>query len=100
MHPLVVRPGRLMEMDLESSEDRWMILVLMAISPSSLVLTTLGIVFGSLIYFIFIFLQSPKYAHFTGTEETPVDFKTTFPFDLLFLLGRYGCQDCLHLPHG
>lgn len=53
MHPLVVRPGRLMEMDLESSEDRWMILVLMAISPSSLVLTTLGIVFGSLIFFFY-----------------------------------------------
>lgn len=36
MHPLVVRPRRLVEMDLESSEDRRMILVLIAISPSSL----------------------------------------------------------------
>lgn len=61
MCPLVVWRGRLMEMDLESSEDRRMILVLMAISPSSLVLlTTLCIVFGSLN----CFLQSPKYALF------------------------------------
>lgn len=68
-------------MDLKSSEDRHMILVLIAIFPSSLVfLTTLGIVFGSLN----CFLQSPKYALFPRTEETPVDFKTTFfPFGLL-----------------
>lgn len=88
-------------MDSESSEDRRMIPVLIAISSSSLVfLTTLGIVFGSLNFlfffafflcffkFFFAFLQSPKYELFTRTEETPVDFKTTFPFGLVRLLGR------------
>lgn len=50
MCPLVVWRTGLTEMNLESSEDRQMILELIAISPSLLViLTTLGIVFGSLI---------------------------------------------------
>lgn len=51
MRPLVVWPRGLTQTDSESSEDRQMILVLIAISSSSLVfLTTLGIVFGSLNY--------------------------------------------------